>query len=174
MVASVQPEGYGRARRILEAWGPVGKTDYFNVVTVRVETVDAFLDGLRSLVEREPGTLNYLARAVPCRSTFDFSSPGEFAEKSAAVSLGWVHDLAGRSFHVRMHRRGFKGKMSSQAEEQRLAEAVLGELVRVGTPGRVAFDDPDAILSVETVGGRAGLSLWTREELARYPFLGLD
>jgi tRNA(Ser,Leu) C12 N-acetylase TAN1 len=37
----------------------------------------------------------------------------------------------------------------------------------------VVFDDPDAILSVDTVGDRAGLALWTREELRRYPFLGL-
>lgn len=174
VVASVQPEGYGGARRVLGALGAVGKTDYFNVLTVRVEDVEAFLEALRERIELEPGTLNLLGRAVPARVAFDFRSPEEFEEKAREACVGWLPRLAGLGFHVRMHRRGFKGKMSSQAEEQRLAEALLGALERAGTPGRVAFGDPDAILSVETVGGRAGLSLWTREELGRYPFLGLD
>jgi hypothetical protein len=29
-------------------------------------------------------------------------------------------------------------------------------------------------VAVETVGTQAGLSLWTREDLKRYPFLRLD
>jgi tRNA(Ser,Leu) C12 N-acetylase TAN1 len=39
---------------------------------------------------------------------------------------------------------------------------------------RVSFADPDYILALETVGQRAGLSLWDRVQRARYPFLGLD
>jgi hypothetical protein len=73
-----------------------------------------------------------------------------------------------------MCRRGFKGRLSSMDEEHFLDGHLLGLLERAGTPGRITFDDPDAIISVETVGPRSGLSLWTREELARYPFLGLD
>jgi tRNA(Ser,Leu) C12 N-acetylase TAN1 len=41
-------------------------------------------------------------------------------------------------------------------------------------PASIDFQDPDAILAVETVGQRGGLSLWTREQLRTYPFLGLD
>jgi tRNA(Ser,Leu) C12 N-acetylase TAN1 len=44
----------------------------------------------------------------------------------------------------------------------------------VGTPARVTFEDPDFIVAVETVGQRAGMSLWSREELQRYPFVRLD
>lgn len=43
-----------------------------------------------------------------------------------------------------------------------------------GTPARIDFSDPDAILAVETVGQRAGLSLWSREVIARHPLPGLD
>jgi hypothetical protein len=51
---------------------------------------------------------------------------------------------------------------------------LLAALEAAGTPGRITFDDPDAILAVETVGRRAGPSLETREDLATYPFLGLN
>jgi tRNA(Ser,Leu) C12 N-acetylase TAN1 len=90
------------------------------------------------------------------------------------VVLKWVAQLAGKRFHVRMHRRGMKGRLSSQAEERHLSEVLLAALEEAGTPGRVAFEDPDAVVAVETVGAGAGLSLWSREALHQYPFLKLD
>jgi tRNA(Ser,Leu) C12 N-acetylase TAN1 len=47
-------------------------------------------------------------------------------------------------------------------------------LEMAGAEGEITFEDPDAILALETVGTRAGLSLWTREDLQRYPLLHLD
>ena len=82
--------------------------------------------------------------------------------------------LAGKSFHVRMHRRGFKEALPSQQEERMLDDVLLEALERTGQPGRIEFEDPDLILDVETVDQRAGMSLWTREQLERYPFLNLD
>ena len=73
-----------------------------------------------------------------------------------------------------MHRRGFKGRISSQQEERLLDDAILDSLSAAGTPARITFDDPDAVIDVETVGNQAGASLWTREELNRYPFLGVN
>jgi len=43
-----------------------------------------------------------------------------------------------------------------------------------GAATRIDFEDPDHIVDIETVGQRAGLSLWTREQAQRYPFLKLD
>ncbi|WP_367359881.1 hypothetical protein ACJ77P_12025 [Syntrophus buswellii] len=43
-----------------------------------------------------------------------------------------------------------------------------------GKPGRIAFDGPDAVVVVETVGSWAGLSLWKQEDLHTYPFLRED
>jgi hypothetical protein len=40
--------------------------------------------------------------------------------------------------------------------------------------GRITFDDPDAILVVETVGNCAGMSLWSRDDLQRLSFLKTD
>ena len=35
-------------------------------------------------------------------------------------------------------------------------------------------DGTERIVTVETVGRRAGLACWSREDLQRYPFLNLD
>jgi tRNA(Ser,Leu) C12 N-acetylase TAN1 len=56
-------------------------------------------------------------------------------------------------------------------EERFLDDALLDALEAAGTPGRIAFDDPDAVIDVETVGNRTGMSFWTRADLERYPFL---
>ena len=75
---------------------------------------------------------------------------------------------------MRMRRRGFKGKLSGMDEERFLDTYLLDALKESGSEGRIAFEDPDAIIALETVGPRAGLSLWTREELRLYPLLHLD
>ena len=59
-------------------------------------------------------------------------------------------------------------------EERFLDTYLLEALATAGTPGQIRFSDPDAIIALETIGPRAGLSLWTREELERYPLLHLD
>jgi tRNA(Ser,Leu) C12 N-acetylase TAN1 len=55
-----------------------------------------------------------------------------------------------------------------------LSDALLEATGEAGRPGHITFEDPDAIVAVETVGTQAGLSLWMREDLKRYPFLRLD
>ena len=55
-----------------------------------------------------------------------------------------------------------------------LDDLILEVLDAAKTPAVIAFDDPDVVIDIETVEDRSGLSLWTREELARYPFLRID
>jgi hypothetical protein len=38
-------------------------------------------------------------------------------------------------------------------------------------PGRIGFDDPDFIIHIETIDRRAGMALWSRDDMQRYPFL---
>jgi hypothetical protein len=73
-----------------------------------------------------------------------------------------------------MHRRGLKEVLSSQHEERLLDEALLASLERAGASGAVRFEDADAVIDVETIGHRAGLAIWTREDLERYPFLKVE
>ena len=51
---------------------------------------------------------------------------------------------------------------------------VFESIEKTGTPGHITFEDPDAIIAVETIAQWAGLSLWRREDLQRYPFIRLD
>jgi hypothetical protein len=51
---------------------------------------------------------------------------------------------------------------------------LLEALEKAGAPGRVSFQEPDAIIAIETIGTWAGLSLVTREDRERYPFIRLD
>jgi hypothetical protein len=41
-------------------------------------------------------------------------------------------------------------------------------------PGRIAFTDPDAVVAIDTIDDRAGVSLWTRDDLARHRLLRPD
>lgn len=174
VIATVHPDGYREACHLLMEYGPLKRTDYYNVLVMKVEDRAAFVDVLAARVAEEPGFLNFVSHVVPVERAFDFFSPEEFEAKAGETALGFVDRLGGKRFHVRVHRRGFKGSLSTQTEERFLDDILLVALEEVGTPGKIAFDETDAILAVETVGNRAGMSLWTREDLERYPFLGLD
>jgi tRNA(Ser,Leu) C12 N-acetylase TAN1 len=174
VVVTVHEDGYSRAHRLLEQFGEVAKTGFFNILVMRAAEPDRLLEALEELARRNPDALLPLARVMPVVRTVSFQSPQEFEMKTCQEVSDWVPRLSGKGFHVRMHRRGFKGKLSSMEEEQFLDHYLLDALERAGTPGRITFDDPDAIIVLETIGPQAGLALWTREDLRRHPLLHLD
>ncbi len=174
VVATVRTGELNRGKSLLERFGDVFKTDYFNVLVLVVEDVAAFLDDYAARARADPRLSECVARVAPAFATFDFASPEEFEAEARAAAAAFAPKLGGKAFHVRMNRRGFKHAISSQTEEQLLDGVLLEELGRRGAPGRITFDDPDAILDIETVDGRGGMSLWTREDLERYPFLKVD
>jgi tRNA(Ser,Leu) C12 N-acetylase TAN1 len=131
-------------------------------------------DALKKRQEEDPQALSFLSRLISVTKTFTFQTPDEFAQKVKQTISEWVPQLEGKGFHVRMHRRGFKGKLSSLEEEKMLDELLLELTKEGGAAGHITFEDPDVIISIETVAHRAGLSLWTREDLQRYPFVRLE
>ncbi|MBZ0157454.1 MAG: hypothetical protein K8I29_14750 [Alphaproteobacteria bacterium] len=174
VVLSVNERGFQEALRKLRIFGPVSKTRFFNVLVMRVDNVPYLLEALRAWNDEDPHFLSFLSRLIPVTRTFVFQTPAEFESRAREAVLEWAAALGGRSFHVRMHRRGFRGSLSSPDEERFLDRALLERLEQGGNPGRISFDSPDIIIALETVEQRAGLSLWTREELQRYPFIRLD
>jgi tRNA(Ser,Leu) C12 N-acetylase TAN1 len=174
VVITVYDDGYNQARKILEGYGKVVRTDYFNILLMQVEDPRKLLETLQDAAARDPESMRSLARVMPVVQTFTFQTAEEFEGKARKAVWDWLPELGGKTFHLRMHRRGFKGKLSSMDEERFLDTYLLEALEMAGTEGQITFDDPDAILALETVGPRAGLSLWTREELERYPLLHLD
>lgn len=115
-----------------------------------------------------------MARVMSATARFNFDSQEQFKSLAREAVLGWTRESAGKRFHARLHRRGFKGQLSSPEEERQLDAALLDAPEKAATPGAITFDAPDAILAIETVDNRAGLSLWTREDLRRFPLLRLD
>jgi tRNA(Ser,Leu) C12 N-acetylase TAN1 len=152
----------------------VERTDYYNVLILVPDDPDGFLDRFTSMMENVPAVAEILSRVMPATETFLFADPGEFERKARDAVLAWAGRLCGKAFHVRMHRRGFKGRMSSQVEERFLDDILLAAIAEQGDAGRIDFDDPDSIIDIETIDNRAALSFWTREELRRYPFLKPD
>jgi tRNA(Ser,Leu) C12 N-acetylase TAN1 len=174
VIISVNDKGFKRAFEVLPEYGTVKKTDFYNVLLMKVDDVPQFIDNLRNRSIQEPGYLSFMSRLVPVTTAFIFRSPEEFEMKAKDIVLDWVTELAGKSFHVRMRRRGFKGRLSSLDEEHFLDNILLESMVTKGKPGRITFEDPDAIIAVETVAQWAGLSLWKREDLKQYPFIRLN
>ncbi len=166
--------GYSRAKRRLQRIGPVGRTTFFNVLVMKADDIPYLLETLRDWVTTDPTLMTCLARVVPATHCFDFQDLHEFEVRTREIFLGWLPALAGKSFHVRVHPRGLGEEMKRMQEEQALDTLLLTDLEQAGMPGRMKFEDPEAIVDVETLGHRAGVSLWTRDDIRRDPFLGLD
>lgn len=173
-VVTVQEHGYKSAMTVLREFGDVDKTEFFNVLLMRVNDPVRFLGALHAYLESLPTVRAALARVMPVTETFSFQSPEEFESAVVRRVDPWLTQLADSRFHVRMHRRGFKGRLSSQQEEQFLDHTIVDSLRRHGREARIDFSDPDFIIALETVGQDGGLSLWDREQRSRYPLLKLD
>ena len=175
IVVTAHNEGFDRTCEILGQMGPLGHTEYMNLLVMKIHDVEQFVNRLTEMLSKDPDILKYdIARIVPLQHTFTFQSADEFESRVKEIALGWLEKLAGKSFHIRMHRRGFKGKINEHNEECMLGDLLLDALKEAGAPGSISFKDPDAIIDIETVSNRAGISIWMREDLERYAFLHLD
>ncbi len=163
-----------QARRILRRWGRLHRTGYFHVLVMAVSDPDQLLHEFGAAVAETPGLLNFIAHVFVAQRTFDFATVEEFERKARDLAIAWVPLLAGKRFHVRLHRRGLKGVLLTPNEERFLDDALLDALSAAGTPGHIGFDDPDFIIHIETIDRRAGMALWRREEMQRYPFLSVS
>lgn len=163
-----------QARRVLRPWGMLHRTDHFRVLVMAVADPDRFLQEFGAAVAATPGILNFVAHVFAAQQTFDFVTVAEFEVKAREAALAWAPLLAGKRFHIRLHRRGLKGVLSTPHEERFLDDALLQALSTAGTPGHIGFDDPDYVIHLETVDHRAGISLWSRDDLRRYSFLSAD
>lgn len=174
VVTVYDARGRRAAKRALRVFGSVRSTDFFNVLAMRVADVGSFVEDFATHVDEDKALLNDIARLLPAQNTFDFATVEEFESKARDIVLAWSRELVGKTFHVRLNRRGLKGVLASQEEERFLDEAILARTTELGQTARVTFTDPDYVIDVETVGNRAGVSLWSREELGRYPFLRIE
>jgi len=174
VVATTYDREFREAKSRLSRFGEVRPSVYRNVLLMKVADIGGFLEGLERSLDEDASLANVVSRIVPVTHGFNFSTPEEFESKARDVVSEWLPELGGKKFHVRMHRRGFKGKLSSQHEEQFLDHFVLEKLQEARTPAAIDFDDPDVVIVVETLGEEAGISRWTRQQLREHELLKID
>jgi hypothetical protein len=174
VVVTVYEGRYEAASRLLERFAELSETDYFNVFALHAEDPIELLEALESAAGKDPAVRASLSRVMPVTATFSFQTPQEFEQRARDTAALWLPNLVGQCFHVRMHRRGFKSRLSSQGEEQLLDHFLLERLRAEGESARIGFDHVDFVLALETLGQRAGMSLWSSEQIQRYPLLKLD
>ena len=163
----------GRRDALLIALRKLGKFrrgGYRNVIVGRVEDVSAFLIDVRAALAAEPLLPTALAKIVPVETLVRFD-PMTAADTFATAAAPLLDRLAGRSFFVRLERRGMKGRLHTPTLERDLGDRVWKALEARGHAPRVEFRDPDAVLVVETVGDEAGLGVITRPLRTEFPFV---
>jgi tRNA(Ser,Leu) C12 N-acetylase TAN1 len=174
VIATIKTHHFRSAFQLLEPLGEVRRTPYYNVLSMKVPDIRTFLETLRDWMANYPNTQETLSRVGPVAQTFSFQSPEEFQDRARELAEPYLPQLAGKSLHVRLHRRGWRGRLVTPAEERLIGEFLFDKLASTEAPARVDFKDPDAIVAVEVLDTRGGMALWSREDLNRYPFLKLD
>jgi hypothetical protein len=120
----------------------------------------------------DPALYDAISRVAPASRCFDFATAQGFCERAKAIAFEWLPPLANRSFHVRVHGRGLR--RHCKRKTALIDDALLDALQKQGVPGAVSFDDPDAVIAIDSIDDRAGLALWTRDDLKRHSLLRPD
>lgn len=174
VVVSVFHDGFTRALRALQKLGVAERSPYHNVLVMKVDDPVVLLEALEKRTQEYPALYDAISRVAPAVRDFDFLSEAEFVEKAKSIIREWLPRLAGRSFHVRLRRRGTIHELRTQDAERLFNDAIVDATTQVATPDKISFTDPDVVIAIDTVNNRAGLAMWTREELARFHLLRPD
>jgi adenylyl- and sulfurtransferase ThiI len=174
VVVSVFQDGYSRALRALQKLGVAERGPYHNVLVMKVEDPVVLLEAIEKRTEETPALYDAISRVAPAMRDFDFLSEAEFVEKAKSIIRESLPRLAGRSFHVRLRRHGTIHELRTQDAERLFNDAIVDATTQMATPGKISFTDSDVVIAIDTVDNRAGLAMWTREELARFHLLRPD
>jgi tRNA(Ser,Leu) C12 N-acetylase TAN1 len=174
VIITIQEHYFEQVWQCLKPFGVLAKTDFYNVLVMQTEDTQQTLQQLQKKLNADADLQTAISRVLPVTHSFTFQSPEEFETKARAIAETILSEVANKSFHVRMHRRGFKGRLSSIEEEKFLDTYIQEQLEQSGSPCEISFDNPDIIIAVETVAQQAGISIWSREDIERYPILKLD
>jgi len=82
VIVIVNEDGYRHGRRILEPYGAMAPTEYYNVVVMRVADLVGMMMDLARRIEDSPGLMNGLSRVVPATHNFNFRNAQEFEEQA--------------------------------------------------------------------------------------------
>lgn len=174
VVITIQEHFFQQAWQCLKPFGVLAKTNFHNVLVMQTEDTQQTLQQLQKKINADAVLQTAISRVMPVAYEFTFQTAEQFESKARAIVETLLPKIANKTFHVRLHRRGFKGRLSTIEEEKFLDTYILDQLEQSGSPCKITFDNPDVIIAVETVAQQAGISIWSREDIARYPILKLD
>jgi tRNA(Ser,Leu) C12 N-acetylase TAN1 len=174
VIVTIYQQGFRRALHALQDVGPTDRSSYHNVLVMKVDDLIATLEAIERLTDERPALYDAIARVAPAMRTFEFQSAEGFREAAKAVVLEWLPSLVGRSFHVRLHRRGSKLDLHRPEAERLIDDNIIAATTKAGAPARISFTEPDAVIVIDTIDDRAGVSIWTRDDLARHRLLRPD
>jgi tRNA(Ser,Leu) C12 N-acetylase TAN1 len=174
IIVTIYQQGFRRALRALEGIGSTERSPYHNVLVMKVDDPIMMLDTIETLTNERPALYDAIARVAPAMRTFEFQSTERFKEAAKAIMLEWLPNLMGRSFHVRVHKRGSKLDLRTPDAEHLFNDDIVAATSKAGPPAHVSFTDPDAVIVIDTVDDRAGVAIWTRGDLVRHRLLRPD
>jgi tRNA(Ser,Leu) C12 N-acetylase TAN1 len=108
VVVSVYQEGFRRVLRTLRDLGPTERSPYYNVLVMQADDPIALLAAIEEKTEESTALYDAISRVAPATRSFEFHSAKDFVEKVTPIIYEWSASLAGRTFHIRLHRRGAK------------------------------------------------------------------
>src|SRR5947207_14296957 len=111
-------EGFARdLLRELKRRGRFRWSTFRNVVIGSVEDQEAFLQSLVELLDQKPFVAAWLGKALPIDATFAVEVDSFVADAEACL-LSYIDQVGNRSFHVRVERRGPKGRLRTEELER--------------------------------------------------------
>jgi len=158
------------ALRFLTRHGEFRSSGFKDVIRGHVEDKDLFLEKIETMRQENPRRINFISQIVPLEQTFHFDL-SDFMDKLKHTVPPYLEKVEGKKFYVRVKRRGHKGEISSQDIEKEISGFILESLEKAGKQAHIGFDDPDAIIVVETIADWAGVGLVRRDMKERYPLV---
>jgi len=150
--------------------GAFWRGGYRDVIVGRVDDMRPFLESITRGLADDAFLATSLTKIVPVAHLSAFA-PHDLAATVIEMLRGEADNVAGRSFYVRLERRGLKGVVHSPSVERAVGEALITLSASRGSPARVTFNDPDVVVVIETTGNAVGVGFLTRELRAEFPFI---
>ncbi len=167
-------EGSARdLKRLVKNYGVFRWSNFRNVLLGWVPEPGVFFSALAEVLEREPFVHNWLGKVVPIAITLPVCVDS-FAQDVEKQLSGLLEQLGGKSFYVRVERRGHKGQLHTHELEQQLGNYLWDQLQRRDHHPTVSFKDPDVVIIVEIAGQMAGIGVIPRQLREEFSFIKLD
>jgi len=155
----------GKALALLAEAGRFRTGGYPQVLvgTVAPRGKHDLMAGIAGIAAGDERSIGVIDRLVPVEEAVSFPRD-DVTETLCERFEPLAGRLCGKTFYVRAHLRGLKGRVEHPAVERALGDFLSEFAARAGSPPKVRFRDPDIVVVAEVVGRRVGYAFLTRED----------